>query len=80
LRFIKVGPGQPSIAAQCRWKAQGATGFQRSSRRYGAVAFSFEESLARHAALEHDPEKRKPVFPRDISGTRLRGDHAQTKR
>jgi hypothetical protein len=26
LRFITVGPGQPSIAAECRWKAQGATG------------------------------------------------------
>jgi hypothetical protein len=31
-------------------------------------------------ALEHDPEKWKPVFPRDKRGTRLRGDHAQTKR
>jgi hypothetical protein len=30
-------------------------------------------------ALEHDPEKWAPVFPRDISGTRLRGDHAQIK-
>ena len=29
--------------------------------------------------LEHDPEKWKPVFPRDKRGTRLRGDHAQTK-
>jgi hypothetical protein len=28
--------------------------------------------------LEHDPEKWKPVFPRDKRGTRLRGDHAQT--
>jgi hypothetical protein len=27
----------------------------------------------------HDPEKCEAVFPRDISGTRLRGDHAQTK-
>jgi hypothetical protein len=26
----------------------------------------------------HDPEKWKPVFPRDKRGTRLRGDHAQT--
>ena len=31
------------------------------------------------ACLEHDPEKWKPVFPRDKRGTRLRGDHAQTK-
>jgi aspartyl-tRNA(Asn)/glutamyl-tRNA(Gln) amidotransferase subunit A len=31
------------------------------------------------AALEHDPEKWTPVFPRDKRGTRLRGDHAQTK-
>jgi hypothetical protein len=30
--------------------------------------------------LEHDPEKWIPVFPRDKRGTRLRGDHAQTKR
>src|SRR5580704_7123829 len=30
--------------------------------------------------LEHDPEKWVPVFPRDKRGTRLRGDHAQTKR
>jgi hypothetical protein len=30
-------------------------------------------------ALEHDPEKWVPVFPRDKRGTRLRGDHAQTK-
>src|SRR6185295_1976894 len=29
-------------------------------------------------SLEHDPEKWKPVFPRDKRGTRLRGDHAQT--
>ena len=28
---------------------------------------------------EHDPEKWKPVFPRDKRGTRLRGDHAQNK-
>jgi hypothetical protein len=28
---------------------------------------------------EHDPEKWDPVFPRDKRGTRLRGDHAQTK-
>jgi hypothetical protein len=30
--------------------------------------------------LEHDPEKWTPVFPRDKRGTRLRGDHAQTKK
>ena len=30
-------------------------------------------------ALEHDPEKWVPVFPRDKRGTRLRGDHAQIK-
>jgi hypothetical protein len=29
---------------------------------------------------ELDPEKWKPVFPRDKRGTRLRGDHAPTKR
>jgi hypothetical protein len=33
----------------------------------------------RTSALEHDPEKWMPVFPRDKRGTRLRGDHAQTK-
>ena len=32
------------------------------------------------ATLERDPEKWAPVFPRDKRGTRLRGDHAQTKR
>src|SRR5260370_582275 len=30
--------------------------------------------------LEHDPEKREPVFPRDKGQRRLRGDHAQTRR
>jgi hypothetical protein len=30
--------------------------------------------------LEHDPEKWTAVFPRDKRGTRLRGDHAQSKR
>jgi hypothetical protein len=35
--------------------------------------------LASGDMLEHDPEKWKPVFPRDKRGTRLRGDHAQTK-
>jgi hypothetical protein len=30
-------------------------------------------------ALEHDPEKWVPVFPRDKRETRLRGDHAQIK-
>ncbi len=29
--------------------------------------------------IEHDPEKWIPVFLRDKRGTRLRGDHAQTK-
>jgi hypothetical protein len=28
---------------------------------------------------EHDPEMWLPVFPREKRGTRLRGDHAQTK-
>jgi len=32
-----------------------------------------------HRWLEHDPEKCDAVFPRDKRGTRLRGDHAQTK-
>ena len=39
-----------------------------------APCFSFE------GLLEHDPEKWKPVFPRDKRATRLRGDHAQTKK
>jgi hypothetical protein len=34
----------------------------------------------RRPALEHDPEKWVPVFPRDKRQGRLRGDHAQTKR
>jgi hypothetical protein len=29
---------------------------------------------------EHDPEKWVPVLHLDKRGTRLRGDHAQTKR
>jgi hypothetical protein len=37
------------------------------------------DSDFRIATLEHDPEKWKPVFPRDKRETRLRGDHAQTK-
>jgi hypothetical protein len=45
------------------------------------------EQLTGIKALEHDPEKAcpaldagwVPVFPRDKRGTRLRGDHAQTK-
>jgi hypothetical protein len=61
LRFITVGPGQPSIAAECRWKARGATGFQRSSRRDSAGAFSFEESLAQHAAPKRFQAKWRPV-------------------
>jgi hypothetical protein len=31
------------------------------------------------ATLEHDPQSRVPVFPRDVSETCLRGDHAQIK-
>jgi hypothetical protein len=35
--------------------------------------------FATETSLERDPEKWTPVFPRDKRGTRLRGDHAQTK-
>jgi hypothetical protein len=35
LRFITVGPGQPSIAAECRWKARVQPGF---SARHVATA------------------------------------------
>jgi hypothetical protein len=35
---------------------------------------------ARSTAVEHDPEKWVPVFPRDKRQGRLRGDHAQSKR
>src|SRR6266404_5128070 len=39
----------------------------------------FAERLRRHAApLEHDPEKRKPVF-HATNAMRLRADHAQTR-
>ena len=47
-----------------------------------------EAAYRRGSALEDDPEKHalglrpdgwKPAFPRDKRGTRLRGDHAQTK-
>src|SRR6202034_1664346 len=33
-------------------------------------------TAAAAGAIEHDPEKWTPVFPRDKRGTRLRGDHA----
>jgi len=33
----------------------------------------------RHEIPRDDPEKCEAVFPLDISGTRLRGDHAQTR-
>jgi hypothetical protein len=42
-------------------------------------ALKANQFASTHLDLEHDPEKRVPVFPRDISGTRLRGDHAQIK-
>jgi hypothetical protein len=32
-----------------------------------------------YSVIEHDPEKCAAVFPRDKRGTRLRGDHAQSK-
>ncbi len=35
--------------------------------------------LKADAARAHDPEKCAAVFPRDKRGTRLRGDHAQTR-
>jgi len=45
----------------------------------GIECVSDSEQLRRAATpLAHDPEKWKPVFPRDKRGTRLRGDHAQT--
>jgi hypothetical protein len=31
-------------------------------------------------AIEHEPETWTPVFPRDVGGTRLRGDHAQKRK
>jgi hypothetical protein len=36
-----------------------------------------QRAIDRH--LKHNPEKCEAVFPRDKRGTRLRGDHAQTK-
>jgi len=44
-----------------------------------ACSRAVDDGRARFDPLEHDPEKWKPVFPRDKRGTRLRGDHAQTK-
>jgi hypothetical protein len=40
------------------------------------IAPKFGEFVNR---LEHDPGKCEAVFPRDKRGTRLRGDHAQTR-
>ena len=66
---------------------------QRRSQRFAAIAQLVEHVIRNDGVggsnpscgtnqikhLEHDPEKWKPVFPRDKRGTRLRGDHAQTK-
>jgi hypothetical protein len=41
--------------------------------------FAERVGLAQIIRLEHDPEKLKPVFPRDKREVRLREDHAQTK-
>ena len=43
------------------------------------VAAASSEAPAQ-PALEHDPEKWVPAFPRDKHGTRLRGDHALIER
>ncbi|HUN97560.1 MAG TPA: hypothetical protein VMU69_15190 [Bradyrhizobium sp.] len=51
----------------------------RTNRALAGLSFMTRESLEirlMRFPLEHDPEKRKPVFPRDKRGTRLRGDHA----
>jgi hypothetical protein len=45
----------------------------------GGGKFGAELRGVRLQLPEHDPEKWKPVFPRANRGTRLRGNHAQTR-
>ena len=53
------------------------------SDRCHLIGFGLEEKTAARpgrpffVALEHDPEKWEPVFPRDKRQRRLRGDHAR---
>src|SRR5258708_6072486 len=54
--------------------------FQSSCRAGTSLEAASGRPLSLQPALEHEPEKWIPVFPRDKRGTRLRGDHAQTKR
>src|SRR5712692_8696360 len=58
-----------------RHRRGGRTG--RAVPAAGAGRLSDRDALT---LWSNDPEKWVPVFPRDKRGTRLRGDHAQTKR
>nr|MCK7667096.1 helix-turn-helix domain-containing protein [Bradyrhizobium sp. 2S1] len=57
-------------------------GFSSARRMNAAFARLYGRSpasLRPKRPPEHDPEKCEAVFPRDKRGTRLRGDHAQTR-
>src|SRR5438552_6326150 len=58
----------------CRTRAA-----QRRERRLAQQLRSPQRNPADTQGVAHDPEKWVPVFPRDKRGTRLRGDHAQTR-
>ena len=51
---------------------------RRKRQPYRLAALSISGRLVR-LGLAHDPEKCEAVLPREKRGTRLRGDHAQTK-
>ena len=69
-RSSPAEPGAGAAPDQGRRRPQGPRRGRRQRPRAGVD----------RVAVEHDPEKWAPVFPRDKRGTRLRGDHAQTKR
>nr|WP_245313013.1 mandelate racemase/muconate lactonizing enzyme family protein [Bradyrhizobium macuxiense] len=58
-------------AADCQWHDHGAGAARTRAQIQGR--------RAEVQNLKHDPEKCEAVFRRDKRGTRLRGDHAQTK-
>jgi len=70
----------PRSAASCRkqrfWKVRLPSAGQPDKLRR---VDNLPRCWAWKAELEHDPEKCVAVFPRDKRGTRLRGDHAQSK-
>jgi hypothetical protein len=79
LRYSRVEPSNQSVARDLCSRPIlfiGTAGYNLQ-RRERVASGSIGGA---HATLEHDPEKCEAAFPRDKRGTRLRGDHAQTKR